>query len=270
MRDYIKLWRNKEHKNIELLSASFKEFSYSKHWHNELALGIIEKGVEGLDYKGSKIMIPQGNIVAINPGEIHTGFAGTKTGWTYRMFYFNEESIKDILEESYSKYSMILKETNIKDDVLYKNLYSLHKSLEEEDFTLNKESLLIHTIHQMFLKHGDIKLTEKLSFTDYKYNAIIKEYLIENCKENISLQDLVTLVPRDKYQIIRNFKKQFHLSPHQFLVLLKVEKARLLLLKGCNITEAALSTGFFDQSHFSNKFKTIYGTSPGAYISFFK
>lgn len=270
MSDFIKLWRNKEHQDIELLSASFTDFSFSKHFHEELALGIIEKGVEGLDYNGKKLMIPQGNIVAINPGEMHTGFAGTNKGWTYRMFYFNKKCIENILKDSFSKHSMVLNNASINNPSLFSSLYCLHKSLEEDDFTLHKESLLTHNIHQLFIQYGDVKLEESLSFKDYKYNMIIRDYLCDNYEENISLDELSKLIPRDKYQLIRNFKKQFNISPHQFLLLLKIQKARNLLLKGGDIADVALSTGFFDQSHFSKKFKTIYGTSPGNYLSFFK
>ena len=46
MTEYSKIWKNKEHQNIELLSASFKKFSFSKHWHDEFAIGVIETGLE--------------------------------------------------------------------------------------------------------------------------------------------------------------------------------------------------------------------------------
>ena len=84
-----KIWRNKSLPGVELLSASYNTFSFSKHWHDELAIGIIEEGAEGLLYKGENLLVPKHHIVAINPSEVYTGFAGATNGWRYRMFYFD-------------------------------------------------------------------------------------------------------------------------------------------------------------------------------------
>lgn len=269
MSEYAKIWKNTQYQNIELLSASFKNFSYSKHWHDEFAIGLIEKGVEGLDFNGSKIHIPQNNIVAINPGEVHTGFSGCDLGWTYRMFYFDASLIKEIIEEQavYSIPNII--NPSINDKNLFDNLLKLHISLEEEQFSLARDSFLIYSLTQLFSKHSSIKFKSDKSYKDCKVNNTIREYIIDNFKENISLEELSLLVKRDKYQIIRNFKKQYGVTPHQFLILLKIKKSKELLEKGFNITFTALECGFFDQSHFGKNFKSVYGLTPGVYQSSF-
>lgn len=267
MSEYAKLWRNEQYKEIELLSASFKNFSFTKHWHDELSIGLIQQGVESLDYRGSRIDIPQGKIIAINPSEVHTGYSGTKGGWAYRMFYFDVKLIKTILLEHSSFVSSIVKEPIIDDPLLFQNLLKLHISLEEQHFSLTKDSLLTMAITHLFCNHGDIKLTPKLDYKDLNVNHMIREYLIENCSENITLDELSKLAQRDKYQLIRNFKNQFGITPHQFLILLKTKKAKLLLEKGQDITNSALECGFFDQSHFTRNFKSLYGTTPGQYLA---
>ena len=270
MSEYAKLWRNDNYKNIELLSATFKKFSYSKHWHDELSIGLIQKGVEALDFKGSKINIPQGHIVAINPSEVHTGYSGSKEGWTYRMFYFDVKLIESILEEHSSSNSVIINSPIIKDVSLYQNLLKLHMSLEEQHFDLTKDSLLIMSIVELFNKHGDVKRKETLEYKDLQTNNKAKEYLIDNCSENISLDELSLFTQRDKYQLIRNFKSQFGITPHQFLVQLKTKNAKVLLEKGASITQTALECGFFDQSHFTKNFKSLFGVTPGLYINSLK
>ena len=49
------------------------------------AIGVIESGVEEFTYQGVVHRAPAGSVVVIHPGEVHTGYAGTKAGWTYRM-----------------------------------------------------------------------------------------------------------------------------------------------------------------------------------------
>jgi len=56
-------------------------------------------------------------------------------------------------------------------------------------------------------------------------------------------------------------------APHQYLLALRLERARRLLEN----TEASLSdiaqrAGFADQAHFTRLFKRAFGTTPGALV----
>ena len=265
MSEYSKMWKNKEYQDIELLSASFKDFSYSKHWHDEFAIGIIEEGAEGVDFNGSKIYIPKNNIVAINPGEVHTGFSVSDNGWKYRMFYFDSDLIKSILSEYSIQKDTLITNPNISNPYLFRNLLDLHHSLESEHFNLTRDSLLINTITELFIKYGSQKFDVKRYKKDFLINKKIKEYLIDNFSQNISLDELSNLTNMNKYQLIRSFKKEYKLTPHQFLNLIKINKSKEFLNKGYSITDTALECGFFDQSHLSRYFKSYTGVSPNIY-----
>lgn len=62
----------------------------------------------------------------------------------------------------------------------------------------------------------------------------------------------------------RAFKQATGTSPHQYLVGLRLERARAALLQGTAISEAALAFGFADQAHFSRAFAKRYGRTPGS------
>ena len=57
------------------------------------------------------------------------------------------------------------------------------------------------------------------------------------------------------------------MSPHAYLIQLRLEKARQLISKGKSIADAALLAGFSDQSHLTRSFKKRYGLTPGRYGS---
>lgn len=265
MSEYAKIWKNRDYSKIELLSASFNKFSYAKHWHDEFAIGLIQKGAEGLDFNGSKISIPANNIVAINPGEVHTGFSASNIGWTYRMFYFDVSLIKEILQDRniYNLSSFV--NLSIHDPKLFNKFLSLHIALEEEHFKLKKDSLIVESITEIFSTYTSSKFDKTKTHKDFRINTLIREYIIDNFSQNISLDELSLLFKRDKYQLIRNFKSQFNISPHQFHNFLKIQKSKILLEKGFDISTIALDCGFFDQSHYSRNFKNIFGLSPGSY-----
>lgn len=117
----------------------------------------------------------------------------------------------------------------------------------------------------MFIKYGSQKFDVKRYKKDFLINKKIKEYLIDNFNQNISLDELSKLTNMNKYQLIRSFKKEYKLTPHQFLNLIKINKSKEFLSKGFSIIDTALECGFFDQSHLSRYFKSYTGVSPNIY-----
>ncbi|WJH37586.1 helix-turn-helix transcriptional regulator [Paenibacillus sp. CC-CFT747] len=61
------------------------------------------------------------------------------------------------------------------------------------------------------------------------------------------------------------FKQQTGLSPMNFLLKIRMERARLLLEKPLTIEQVASSVGFSDALYFSKQFKKWYGASPSDY-----
>ncbi|HDY8019440.1 TPA: AraC family ligand binding domain-containing protein [Vibrio vulnificus] len=123
-----------------MLKASFQQFEFSKHRHDDLTIGVIEKGAEGLYYRGNNIVIPENQIVTINPAEVHTGFAGCHTGWKYRMFYFELAMVQRHFEQSDQDVLPFIKSPILNDPELFSLLRQLHIAIEEPAFDITKES----------------------------------------------------------------------------------------------------------------------------------
>lgn len=95
----------------------------------------------------------------------------------------------------------------------------------------------------------------------------VKEYL-ENYPENIfNLDEMADTAFSSKYNFIRRFKGRTGLTPHQFQIQNRIRKAQKLLEKFSMTTEVALTTGFYDQSHFIRNFKKIVKMTPVEYQS---
>lgn len=101
-----------------------------------------------------------------------------------------------------------------------------------------------------------------------KQNSIIvaKQYLSQNLDERISLTDVAGKIKVSQFHLLRMFKQQTGVSPHQFRIGVRISKAKILLRKEMPLVEVALETGFSDQSHFSNTFKRHAGVTPQTYI----
>jgi AraC-like DNA-binding protein len=93
-----------------------------------------------------------------------------------------------------------------------------------------------------------------------------KELLQDTYTQQFDLDQFAKVVGLSKYYLERVFKKATGLSPYQYVMQLRVERAKFLLASTPRpIIDISMELGFFDQSHFTNAFKHFTGTSPLAY-----
>ena len=91
--------------------------------------------------------------------------------------------------------------------------------------------------------------------------------LIESAPE--SDDDIQTLADSSfmsKYHYIRRFREISGLTPNKFRLQSRVRKAQKLIADGEKVSDAAVMSGFYDQSHFDRYFKRIVGIPPKEYI----
>ncbi|NEQ53192.1 MAG: helix-turn-helix transcriptional regulator [Leptolyngbya sp. SIO3F4] len=91
----------------------------------------------------------------------------------------------------------------------------------------------------------------------------ILDYVMSNLHKDISLGSLSGIVHQSPFHFAKTFKDTTGLSPYQFVLKVRFEKAlELIRSKRSGLTEIAHSIGFYDQSHFTNSFKRFYGMTP--------
>ena len=101
----------------------------------------------------------------------------------------------------------------------------------------------------------------------YLYRRIVqaKLFIDNNCSENIDLDNIADEAYFSKFHFIRQFKKIYGKTPHQYLTLVRIEKSMQLLRTETPVTEVCFSVGFESLSSFSGLFKRIVGLTPSAY-----
>jgi len=81
------LRRVPEVNGVEAFTACFARFSYARHSHESYALGTVDEGAMRFWHGGTQHLASNGEVIAINPGEVHDGHAGSAAGCRYRMLY---------------------------------------------------------------------------------------------------------------------------------------------------------------------------------------
>ncbi len=91
------------------------------------------------------------------------------------------------------------------------------------------------------------------------------DYIYSHAEKNISLEELAATATMSKFHFLRAFKAYYRVTPHQFILQTKLEKARELL-KGSSlpIQEVGLMVGLEDKSSFSRMFKKHFNCPPSA------
>ncbi|MDR1732312.1 MAG: AraC family transcriptional regulator [Synergistaceae bacterium] len=96
--------------------------------------------------------------------------------------------------------------------------------------------------------------------------ARVRRFLECSPETRVSLRQFAEDASVCEDHLIRKFKKQVGLTPRYFQIQNRVRRAQLLLEQKIPISEAALSVGFYDQSHFDRYFRHFLGISPRDYV----
>jgi AraC-like DNA-binding protein len=90
-------------------------------------------------------------------------------------------------------------------------------------------------------------------------------YLLEHFAEPVKLDDLVRVSRLSRFYVLRVFRREFGVSPHEYQRHLRLARACRLLAGGVPASRVAYDVGFTDQSHLIRQFKALTGLTPGAF-----
>jgi AraC-like DNA-binding protein len=101
----------------------------------------------------------------------------------------------------------------------------------------------------------------------YLYKRIVqaKLFIDTHYCDSIELHNIADEASFSKFHFIRLFKTIYGNTPHQYLIKVRIENAKLLLQKNIPVTDACFSVGFESPASFSALFKRYTNSSPSQY-----
>ncbi len=237
--------------------GEFKNAGMTPHFHETFSVGIFTKG--GCRYKIGKKeeIIRSGEIRIIAPFELHQTYEGK---WEY--LHFDIEStfllnyITDIKQEDLKNFSLNKK---FKNESFKRNAFYLYKAIKFDN-------LIFEEIFLNFAKGIYINFDKECNL-EYNKSTLSKaiEYIYSHYgNKNLSVENIAKELNLSVYYFVRSFKKHFGVTPHRFILSLRVEKAKQMILKtNESFSLIAQMCGFSDQSHMIKIFKKILGYKPG-------
>lgn len=112
----------------------------------------------------------------------------------------------------------------------------------------------------------DVENNKKASEKTYDYVSLALSFIDDYSTHNISVNDIAAYVKIDRTYLYSLFKKYLGMSPSKYLTEVRLKRAvSLMEYKTLSLNDIAISSGFYDLSHFSRFFINNYGMTPGKF-----
>lgn len=261
------VYKNAFNQGLEVLSCKGDQH-FKRHLHDGYVLWLNSEAGERYDLKGGSYTLETGSISIIEPGIIHANRPGNVKKRHLRSFYLSENFFSCISQKLCREChdNLVFPTVVLNHPLLWEKFLFLHEKYLYEHSILELESQTVLVFSDLFHAAQKGKYLDRETDTSEKRVDKIIDYFHAHVEMNMSLDELAAIANCTSYHLIRLFKQKRGISPHAYLIQLRLENARKLLLSGRSAADAALESGFSDQSHLTRQFKTRYGLTPGKYM----
>jgi len=250
-------------------------------------IGLLITGKGNCNYyvNGTKNQVDQNKIFFVNRGSQLAVRITEKESAPALLFFHSR--LPDLVQHSLNYGEEVLLEKpfdNLPYDFSYlerihvdENLYQTILSLIElgsscSSFASLKADIVIRNLFEELLKENQdaykrsqniqaIKASTRLEI--FKRVSLAKDWMEENYNADITLEDMASLATMNSQHFLRMFRQVYHITPHQYLIALKLKRAKHLLESTqLTINDICLSIGFESVFSFSILFKDRFGLAP--------
>ncbi len=97
---------------------------------------------------------------------------------------------------------------------------------------------------------------------------LVIDYIYEHIGEDLKVKDMAKIIGVSPFHFSRLFKSYTGSPPHQYIMQVRIERAKEMLLAGTYaMSDIAYSLGLSSQSHFNSFFKQHSGRTPQQFIA---
>ncbi|SHN35021.1 helix-turn-helix transcriptional regulator [Gracilibacillus kekensis] len=242
-----------------------KEFGIHKQYQIQYVLN----GVAEYSFENKTYITRKGDITFHRPGELHE--VRTTVGEQYScislVFHFGDAHFP--ANELFSELHDL---GNYYDHPIGEKLQNIVTLYHQPGLLSQMEcqQLLLQVLADLVNEKSTTKNLTRVQEKNSIKLIKIKNYIIDNFNENIQIKDLEHLSGLSKNYLTILFKKEYNISPMQYLTWLRVQRAKDLAINtNLSISEIAHEVGYADVHTFGKMFKKKEGCSLSEYVSSF-
>lgn len=267
MAEKIKFSRVKELPELETYQVVDVAQSASRHIHWVFSLSVCQSGVCVHETKRGKYVVMPGSIFVINAGEKHSKCVPNDCTYSSCSIRIDPKFLNTLITQIGGQEldSFHFQQPAIYNRAMSQQIVSLYRTLKENTSKLEKQCLLLDIIAKLYACYSCERVKPPVMGDERTPLSRVCEYLQDCFSENVSLSQLASIAGLSEFHLSRVFTKEIGVPPHTYQLQVRLKKATDLIATGKTLVEAALETGFCDQSHFHKAFKKKFGITPGQY-----
>ncbi|MDA9395639.1 hypothetical protein WN73_34520 [Bradyrhizobium sp. CCBAU 45394] len=259
--NHTSYWHSRRIPGMSLLRADFRHHDYGSHTHDAYVIAVTESGGAEIRNRNVVRKVGAATLFVSNPDERQSARMGDSGRWRYRAFYLAQPAIGDLARRFGTDPLPHLQESMLDDGDLIGRFDRLHRVLETEQDDLLADELVADAFGRLFERYGDGRRSKIPAGRDAVVSRLIA-LMRERHAENLSLDQLAGLAGLTSFQLIGLFKRTVGLTPHAYLVHIRLNAACRFLRRGHSLADSALAAGFCDQAALNKHFRRCYGITP--------
>lgn len=242
---------------------------FANHFHEYYVIGLMEQGERRLSCRGREYTLHAGDMVLFHPGDNHACTQSDGGRLTYRGLSIPETVMLEVAEGVTGRRLLPgFCENVISDEEAACCMRTLHEAILRRQGGPEKEEGLWLLISLLLERYG-----QPFESTVPECREEIEEacwFMRQHYAQRLTLTEICRWAGLSKSTLLRAFTRAKGVTPYSYLENVRIGEAKKLLERGMPPAEAALRTGFSDQSHFTNCFRRFIGVTPGAYGAVFR
>jgi len=257
----------------------FCNSAFECHWHDGVELLYVVDGELEHSVNGEKYLMREGDFMFVNSGSMHEGRAtelkrGRCMVVSFLTSVLSPEDKGRVAEKFFGSvmsgenFPLLFLPCNdenaIKLRSLCQEVYELHK-YRPPCYELEVKARLFG-IWAVLFSLASSKETGGKPDTAIDRMKKAVSYINENYQNKLGLDEIAAVCNISKSEFCRSFKRVMHRTPFDYIMDLRIRKSMELLDEGKGVTEAALSSGFFDSSYYTKMFQRYMECTPRAYL----
>jgi AraC-like DNA-binding protein len=263
----VEVWRPGNLAGLEFHRArDVTHFNPSEHIHAEYQLVLVQRGGRLFHHRGETIEAGPGQIVLVEPGEVHAGRCRDGIACCFRSMYLGPAHLDAALDalgmphDRNPVFAPLIEAGDLADLLL-----DLDLSARGEAAPLEVQTRLALFCMRLVMRGATVGQRASRAVPLLPAVRRAREYLDVHYDEGVTLDDLAVAAGLSKYHLLRAFSAAFGLPPHAYQIQLRIMRAKELVMGGMPLKAVAAETGFADQSHLGRHFRRLTGLSPAAY-----
>lgn len=239
--------------------------SFARHIHDQFGIGLIASGAQKSWSGRGMVEAGAGDMVTVNPGEVHDGSPIGDHGRAWRMLYLDPAlvaaAIGDITEGGTRPAEFT--QPVIRDARLASHFHGLFRAVTAggPGAPMLRDEMLL-TLLAGAMRRGLAPVPTPSAAIERA-----RQRIDDDPAAALTLSELAQPNGLSRFQLLRAFARATGLTPHAYQVQRRIQLARRLIAGGVTLAEAAVASGFSDQAHMTRLFVRSRGISPAVYAA---